>query len=223
MTPFEPGQVYRLSDVMSLSAVSAPSKKAEPAKPAKPKIVFSVAKQTALRKAFKAGGVSEDVVDIFLEMMPEQLAWIDQGAGVYQASRAALKALRADKCSRRHLRDAGKALKAALQHLEAVEHVPPLEALQMQAVIEATQRAQNVLEQMQFSMAKMMKRPGPVGDLKQPLALNVIASLFQHVGLRLVTTPDGLFATAARILLKRTTDDDFSPKDLLSAIRHARS
>ena len=190
-----------------------------PAKPPEPPIALPVAKQRAIREAFRKARVSDDVAGAFLRLISGHLASVEQMDHDYQETRVAIKALLIDRRSKQHLREARKALQGALGHLEAVEPVPPLEAPRMESAVEAARRALSLLDAMQCLMARVAKRPGPVPDLYQRMGLESIAEFFRSLGLRPRTTPKGLFVTVARILLKRTTDDDFSPREIMTAIR----
>ncbi len=225
MTPLEPSQTYTtvflekqeptvLGTFMGLSAGSAPSK---PPELPEPPIALSAAAQTALRNAFNAAGVSDDVAGSFLRLISEHLKFVEWLAGESRENLTAFRALRGDRSSKRHLRDTKRSLDAALDHLAAIKHLPTRLGEDWHAEVEAIHRIRTRLDALSRFLARPGRR-GPMPDRYQPLVLQAIATFLNERGLPLVTTPGGLFATVARILL-----GEVHPRDLMKAIKASRS
>ncbi len=179
-------------------------------------------KREDLRKAFNAAGISGQSVEGFIGSCSSRLPLADGLAADYRTTHEACKALHASTRSKRALRNARRALDVALGSLNAVDPVPAFETPYLADAIGAIRQTQTLLDDFQERVANLASRPGKVPDRYEWLALHFIADLFARSGWPLVTTPRGLFPRVARILLKRTMDDDFSPRDLLSAIKAAK-
>ena len=186
-------------------------------------VPLTARKQAALSREFRTAGISGRPVEEFIGALAYLLPLAEAHATDYQTTRNDLKALRHNRHSKDHLPAARHALDAALEHLEAVDPVPVLESDQLAEAIVNVRRARRILDGMQSRMEKLARRPGPVPDKYESLALRMIAILFARFNWPLRMTPDGLFLTVARKLLKGTTEGDFSPRDVMSAINAAEA
>jgi hypothetical protein len=209
---------YTLGDLVSLRP---PSQRSKPPEPAKPKVSFSVAKDAAIRHEFKKAGCPEDAAESFLEVMPDLLASMRRIAGEYDAKRAFFKALRLDRDSRHHILGARKALGVALDELSETKNLAAMLAGSFQADMEAIHRTWRTLQAIGRSLKADQRRQRKL-DFCKELSLKAIADFFWDLGLPPVTTPDSLFPSVARIVLKRW-DKDIHPRDLSRAVNAARA